>query len=72
MARYDVFNFRCDVIDTTNWVAERLNAGFSYVFLKGFVPLIKNIENEKILKTSIGIFDNDPDVVAELIPKGDS
>ncbi|MBQ3565222.1 MAG: hypothetical protein IJA14_03680 [Alphaproteobacteria bacterium] len=72
VARYDVFNFRCDVIDTTNWVAERLNAGFSYVFLKGFVPLIKNIENEKILKTSIGIFDNDPDVVAELIPKGDS
>ena len=65
----DVFNYRADVIDTMNWLSEKLGVGYDYKFLKEYGDSIKNFKLETARKDIVKFFKNEPEVISVLNPE---
>ncbi len=65
----DVFNYRTNVIDTMNWLSDKIGVGYDFKFLKGYQNLIKNFKLETIRKEVVKFFKNGPEVISVLNPK---
>lgn len=72
----DVFNHQINVIDTMNWVSDKISAGYDYEFLKDYSDSVKNLELETAEKVEtvkreiVKFFKRDPEVISVLNPKG--
>lgn len=73
----DVFNYQMNVIDTMNWLSDKIGAGYDYKFLKEYRDSIKNLkletaeEVETIKREIVKFFKRGPEVISVLNPKGE-
>ena len=67
----DVFNYLVDVIDTMNWLSEKIGVGYDYEFLKKYRDSIKNFKLETARKDIVKFFKKEPEVISVLNPKGE-
>ncbi len=67
----DVFNYLVDVIDTMNWLSEKIGVGYDYEFLKKYRNSIKNFKLETAQKDIVKFFKKEPEVISVLNPKGE-
>ncbi len=65
----DVFNYLTDVIDTMNWLSDKIGVGYDYEFLKKYRESIKNFKLETIKEEVVKFFKEEPDVISVLNPK---
>lgn len=66
----NIFTYQNDIIDTMNWLSEKLGAGYDYEFLRKYPKSIKEVKLENVSEIAIKLFKNDPDVISVLNPKG--
>ena len=66
----DIFTYQNDIIDSMNWLSEKLGAGYDYEFLRKYPRAVKEAKLENVSEIAIKLFENDPDVVSVLSPKG--
>ncbi len=64
----DVFNYNTNVIDTINWIAIRVAAGYDFEFLKNYLKYVKSIKQDYIEKEAFNLFKKDPNVISVLTP----
>jgi len=65
----DVFNYLVDVIDTMNWLSDKIGVGYDYEFLKKYRESIKNFKLETVRKEVVEFFKKEPDVISVLNPE---
>ncbi len=65
----DVFNYLTDVIDTMNWLSDKIGVGYDYEFLKKYRESIKNFKLETIKEEVVKFFRKEPDVISVLNPE---
>lgn len=71
----DVFNYQTDVIDTMNWMSDKIGAGYDYKFLKEYRDSVKNLkleteeEVETVKREILKFFKRDPEVISVLNPE---
>ena len=74
----NVFSYQTNVIDTMNWLSDKIGAGYDYKFLKEYRDSIKNLkletaeEVETIKREIVKFFKRDPEVISVLNPKGEN
>jgi len=66
----NVFNYQTDVVDTMNWLSDKIGAGYDYKFLKEYQNSIKNFKFENVKKEIVKFFKREPEVISVLNPKG--
>ena len=67
----NVFNYLVDVIDTMNWLSEKIGVGYDYEFLKEYGNSIKNFKLETARKDIVKFFKKEPEVISVLNPEGE-
>ena len=65
----NVFNYLTDVIDTMNWLSDKIGVGYDYEYLKKYQEVINNFKLETIKEEVVKFFKKEPDVVSVLNPK---
>jgi len=65
----DVFNYLTDVIDTMNWLSDKIGVGYDYEFLKKYRESIKNLKLETVKEEVVKFFKEEPDIISVLNPK---
>ena len=65
----NVFNYLVDVIDTMNWLSDKIGVGYNYEFLKKYRESIKNFKLETVRKEVVKFFKKEPDVISVLNPE---
>ena len=65
----DVFNYLTDVIDTMNWLSDKIGVGYDYEFLKEYRQSIKNFKLETVKEEIVKFFKKEPDVISVLNPE---
>ncbi len=65
----DVFNYQSDVIDTMNWLSEKISVGYDYAFLREYKNSIKDFKLETVKKEVVKFFKKDPEVISVLNPE---
>ena len=65
----DVFNYLVDVIDTMNWLSDKIGVGYDYEFLKKYRESIKNFKLETVREEVVKFFKKEPDVISVLNPE---
>ena len=65
----NVFNYLVDVVDTMNWLSEKIGVGYDYEFLKKYRNSIKNFKLETARKDIVKFFKKEPEVISVLNPE---
>ncbi len=65
----NVFTYLTDVIDTMNWLSDKIGVGYSYEFLGKYRDSIKKFKLETIREEVVKFFKKEPDVISVLNPE---
>lgn len=65
----NVFNYFTDVIDTMNWLSDKIGVGYDYEFLSKYRESVKNFKLETVKKEVVKFFRKEPDVISVLNPE---